>query len=105
MKLILAWGKKWQVSMTPDKTQMMEVTRRQNRQQLHLPDIKLNNNILIEQSSINILGVEVDNKLSFTGHVKNIAQNCARKLACLRRVSRYLDANGSWYCTIPRCTQ
>ena len=46
------------------------------------------------QSSVNILGVEFDNKLTFTNHVREIAKKCARKLGCVRRISYLLDSRG-----------
>lgn len=94
LKLIVAWGNRWQVSLAPEKTQAMLVSRRQDPQNLNLPGIKLDGSILLQQPSINILGVEIDNTLSFTSHVKDMATRSAKKLACVRRISHHLDVKG-----------
>ena len=44
------------------------------------------------QRKVNILGVEVNNTLSFTTHVKKTASKAVAKLNCVRRVSLLLDA-------------
>ena len=94
LQLIMSWGNRWQVSLAPQKTQMMVISRRQEAQNIHLPNIKLNGKILAQQPSINILGVEIDSTLSFTNHVRDLAARCAKKLGCIRRISHLLDARG-----------
>ena len=92
LKLIVKWGKRWQVSLAPEKTQLMIISRRTIPP--NLPNIRLENKVIEYQSSINILGIQFDNKLSFTDHVKDLAARTARKLACLRRIARFLDYKG-----------
>ncbi|XP_047471197.1 uncharacterized protein LOC125026661 [Penaeus chinensis] len=43
---------------------------------------------------INILGEQIDNHLTFTSHVKELAKYTARKLACIRRIAPLLDSKG-----------
>jgi len=92
LKSIISWGKKWQVTLAPDKTQLMVISRRPRPP--NLPNIKLDGKELDYKSSINILGIQFDQKLSFTEHVKEVAARTARKFACLRRVARFLDDKG-----------
>ena len=73
---------------------MMVISRRQDPQNIVLPNIKLDGKNLAPQPSINILGVEIDSTLSFTNHIKDLATRCAKKLACIRRISHLLDAKG-----------
>ncbi|KAG0722187.1 hypothetical protein GWK47_044984 [Chionoecetes opilio] len=46
------------------------------------------------QTSISILGVEVNSVLTFTDHIRTIARKAAWKLSCVRRVSHLLDSQG-----------
>ena len=94
LKLIVAWGKRWQVSLAPEKTQVILISRRHETPDENIPNIELENKCLAQQSSINILGVQIDNHLSFTNHVKDIATKGARKLACIRRIFYILDRKG-----------
>ena len=94
LKLIVSWGKRWQVTLAPEKTQVMLITRRHESPDNRLPSIKLEEKALPLQSSINVLGVQFDNHLTFTNHVKDIANKCGRKLACIRRAAHLLDSNG-----------
>lgn len=94
LKLINSWGRRWQVELAPEKTQVMLITRRQDTSNPNLPDIKLEGKTLAMQNSVNILGVEFDSKLTFTSHVSEIAKKCARKLACVRRIAYLLDSRG-----------
>ena len=48
----------------------------------------------MELSSITILGIRIDRKLTFSDHVVAVTSNAARKLSCIRRVSHLLDARG-----------
>ena len=91
---IAAWSSRWQVTLAPDKTQAMLISRRQDINTLPPPNIHLEGRQLQLQDSITILGVEVDSRLSFTSHAKKVAKNAAWKLSCIRRISNFLDAKG-----------
>ena len=60
----------------------------------NLPTIQLDGKDLPLQTTMHILGVQFDNHLSFTEHIKEMGRNCASKLACLRRISGLLDSRG-----------
>ena len=62
-----------------------------------LQRVKLEGKIIEYQSTVNILGVQFDSRLTFINHVKDLASRSAKKLACLRRVAGFLDYKG---CTI-----
>ena len=93
LKLISEWGEKWQVTLAPEKTQVMLISRRREPVD-SLPAIQLDGKDLPLQPTMNILGVTFDHHLSFTEHVKEIGRNCAGKLACIRRISGQLDSRG-----------
>ena len=92
LKTIISWSKKWQVTLAAEKTQLMLITRRPKP--LNAPRIVLNNENVSLQTSINILGVQFDEKLTFTEHVRELANRAAKKFACLRRVAHLLDEKG-----------
>ena len=91
---ITSWGRRWQVDLALDKTQVMLVTRRRSPPAIPIPPIHLDGLVLPLQASVTILGVEIDSSLSFTSHVKKIATKAAGRLSCVRRVSHLLDARG-----------
>ena len=93
LKLISEWGEKWQITLAPEKTQVMLISRRRESED-NMPTIKLDGKDLPLQTNMHILGVQFDHHLSFTEHVKEIGRNCASKLACLRRISGLLDSKG-----------
>ena len=43
---------------------------------------------------LNILGVEFDNKLTFSWHVENLARKASAKISVLRRMKYLLDKRG-----------
>ena len=92
LSLIVSWGKLWQLTLAPEKTQVMLISRRQEPN--NLPAIKLEGRDLPMQSTMNILGVSFDSNLSFTSYVKEVASKSARKLACIRRISNLLSSEG-----------
>ena len=93
LQSIVSWGKRWQVSLAPEKTQVMLISRRHNQPNA-APDIRLEGKKLSLQTSINILGVQFNDSLTFTNHVKEVARNAAWKLGCIRRIAYLLDARG-----------
>ena len=92
LKTITSWGRKWQVTLAAEKTQLMLISRR--AKPVGVPRIKLNNDVIPYEKSINILGVQFDEKLTFVEHVKDLASRTAKKFACLRRIAPLLDEKG-----------
>ena len=91
---IAAWGRRWQVDLAQDKTQVMLITRRRSPPAFPIPPILLDGKVLPLQSTVTILGLEIDSSLTFTSHVKSTASKAAGRLSCVRRVSHLLDARG-----------
>ena len=93
---IVSWGRRWQVTLAPEKTQLLHISRRRQAdgQPRPQPAIFLEGRRLTPQDSINILGVEFDGGLTFTSHVRRVARDASYKLGCIRRVGDVLDARG-----------
>lgn len=73
LELILAWGKRWQVTLAPEKTQLM-VTTQAHRPAGTASGITLGGRDLVRQEEIEVLGVKINRHMTFTGHVKNRAK-------------------------------
>ncbi|XP_070000716.1 uncharacterized protein [Penaeus vannamei] len=93
LQTIVVWGRRWQVDLAPEKTQVMLISRRHSPLDTPIPTILFDGRALPLQASISILGVEMNSALTFTGHVKTIARTAAWKLNCVRRIS-HLDSQG-----------
>lgn len=93
---IVSWGRRWQVTLAPEKTQLLHISRRRQaaNQPRPQPAIFLEGRRLTPQDSVSILGVEFDAGLSFTKHTKKVARDASYKLGCVRRVGGVLDARG-----------
>ena len=51
-------------------------------------------NVCLENSKEEvILGITIDNKLTFGSHIKSICQKAGQKLSALSRISPYLETN------------
>ncbi|KAG0715148.1 hypothetical protein GWK47_012632 [Chionoecetes opilio] len=94
LQTVISWGRRWQVDLAPEKTQAMLISRRQRPPDTPIPTILLGGRPVPLQTSISILGVEVNSVLTFTDHIRTIARKAAWKLSCVRRVSHLLDSQG-----------
>ncbi|KAG0716722.1 hypothetical protein GWK47_009008 [Chionoecetes opilio] len=94
LQTVISWGRRWQVDLAPEKTQAMLISRRQRPPDTPIPTILLGGRPVPLQTSISILGVEVNSVLTFTDHIRTIARKSAWKLSCVRRVSHLLDSQG-----------
>ncbi|KAG0718254.1 hypothetical protein GWK47_052787 [Chionoecetes opilio] len=91
---IASWGKRWQVTLAPDKIQAILISRRQDAVNWDQHAILLEGRKIHLQESVNILGVEFDSGLTYTSHVRKVAKDAAWKLSCIRLVAHLLDAQG-----------
>jgi len=91
LQTIVSWGRRWQVDLAPDRTQLKLISR---RQRTLIPTVLLERRALPLQASITILGVEVSDTLTFNNHLRNVAKKAARRLSCVRCISHLLDARG-----------
>ena len=71
-----------------------------NNEKCHLvissPDevsIKIGCDEIVNEKSVKLLGVTIDQKLNFSEHVTNLCQKASRKLHALARISKYMSIN------------
>ena len=57
--------------------------------------LNINNTEIETSSEVNLLGIEIDNNLSFNNHIRNLTKRAAGQLNYICRNSKYLnqDAN------------
>lgn len=67
-KRIIAYYKKWKISVNGDKTVLMFHTRRRRRQ-LPPESIELNGAVIPRSTSVKYLGFHLDNRLTFKNHI------------------------------------
>ena len=91
---IMAWGRQWQVTFAADKTQAMLISRSREDIKLLERKLRFGTDTLEIKDSINILGVEVDSRLSFQHHLETVAHRASVRVTLLRRVRHLLDAGG-----------
>ena len=51
----------------------------------------LSQQTMINSKEVDILGIKIDQKLSFHQHIKSISKNSGQKLGALLRISPYLE--------------
>ena len=58
----------------------------------HNKDVRINvqNEVIECENSVKLLGVTIDNKLNFNGHISNLCKKANQKLHALARVSRFI---------------
>ena len=66
--ILLEWFKCNEMKSNTDKCHLIMVNNQDN-------DIKIGNNIITSKTGVKLLGVTIDNKLNFNGHVDNICKN------------------------------
>ena len=85
------WADKWKVTFEPSKCKALTISRKRNPTR---EDLFFGNTKLAEKDELEILGVTIDKKLTWTKHISNIAARAGQKLGALRRVANKLDAKG-----------
>ena len=81
------------MSLNQKKTKLMLVTTRQKRQNLKssLPTLHINNMPIEEVDHHKVLGVMIDNNLSWNSHVNYLRNNISKKVYQLCRIKHFLN--------------
>lgn len=94
---LVDWGRSWRLQFAPAKTQLAFFSRRQGgwtEEQLVAP--VLCGVQLSWESSVDLLGIRLDRKLSLLQHARRAAQRLAPRLLELRRLSFSLRTVPRW---------
>jgi hypothetical protein len=88
-----SWTELNHMAVNPTKTEVMLITTRQKRQVLpsSLPPITLGNQTIKEVRHHKLLGVTIDNNLSWSEHVSTISKTISKKVFQLTRIKKFLN--------------
>ena len=85
-KTILKWFRINSLKANPGKFQFMILGKKQcNKVKLIINSIVIN-----ESNAVELLGITIDNILTFNEHINNLCRNASYKLYALRRIRKYL---------------
>ena len=87
------WTEQNHMSLHPGKTTWMLVTTRQKRQNLtvSLPTIRMHNQVIEETTSHKVLGIIIDNNLSWSNHISYLRKVTSSKVFQLSKVKHFLN--------------
>ena len=60
------------------------------RKQCNKVKLKINSNVINESDAVELLGITIDNLLTFNEHINNLCRNASYKLYALCRIRKYL---------------
>ena len=86
LKNCLDWFRVNQMVVNPDKFQLMFLGTNETSFTLCI-----NGEIIKSSLHVILLGVEIDNRLRFDSHVRQICRKANGKIHCLRRIRKYVD--------------
>ena len=85
------WADKWKVTFEPSKCKTLIISRKRNPAKL---DLYFGNTKLTGVDDLEILGVNIDNKLTWKKHISNVSSRAGQRLGALRRIAPKLDVCG-----------
>ena len=86
MQNILKWFKENSIKPNPSKFQFM-ILRKSTRQSIIL---SINNMKIRESSNVVLLGLTIDNRLTFKDHIHILCRRASFKLHALRKIRKHL---------------
>ena len=87
MREAMNWYKRNEMVANPDKFQLIFF----GLKEYHELCIDIHGNIIKMSDTVKLLGVTIDSKLNFNGHIKTICQKTKNKVRAFSRIARYLD--------------
>lgn len=87
------WTELNHMALNPNKTETIMITTRQKRQNLtdSLPPIYICNQPIREVQEHKLLGITIDNNLSWNQHIANLSKNISKKTYQLSRIKHFLN--------------
>ena len=84
---IVLWCETWGMKLNPKKTQAIIFSRSRTPYPA-FPSLKIGNETLVVKDSMEILGVILDNKLTFEKHIRSLCSSLSRTAGLLRKCNR-----------------
>ena len=90
---LIKWTELNHMSLNISKTKCMFVTTRQKRQKMHSPfaPLYIRGQKLEEVTSHKVLGVTIDNNLSWSEHVIELGKRISKRIYQLRKIKHFLN--------------
>jgi hypothetical protein len=81
------------MSLNPQKTKLMLITTRQKRQNLKtkLPPVLIDHQVVEEVDSHRVLGIQIDNNLSWKAHINSLCKTVSRQIYKLCKMKHFLN--------------
>ena len=89
---IKSWCDLWGMRLNPSKSRSLVISRSRTLFPSH-PDLVVDGDIIGNCSSLKLLGVTLDAKLSFEEHLRSVAASISQKVGLLRKCSRVYSAD------------
>jgi len=89
LSTIHRWAKTWCAHFNAAKTHVLTISRARDASEGH-PPLSLDNQILVETDCIKIVGLLLNQRLTWGTHVRKVATRCSQQLGALRRASFFL---------------
>ena len=92
---LLEWSEQNHMNLHPQKTKYLTITTRQKRQNLPAssPAIFINNDLIEEVDHHKMLGLTIDNNLSWMHHISILCKKISKCVYQLSRMKHFLDLN------------
>ena len=84
----IEWFKLNEMIVNPDKFQAIIVKKNTNIKDSY--PLKINDQIINSESSVKLLGIEIDNKLSFDKHISTLCKKASNQLNAIGRIQNYM---------------
>jgi len=85
------WFKSNQMIANPDKFKAIIITK--NGSDTSGIELKINGEIIHTQKEVTLVGVTIDNKLSFAPHISKICKTAANQLNSIKRLNKHFNAD------------
>eukprot|EP00745_Piridium_sociabile_P033008 TRINITY_DN5647_c0_g1_i9.p1 TRINITY_DN5647_c0_g1~~TRINITY_DN5647_c0_g1_i9.p1 ORF type:complete len:921 (+),score=13.12 TRINITY_DN5647_c0_g1_i9:226-2988(+) len=92
---LINWTELNHMSLNDKKTKLMLITSRQKRQNITfgMPPIHIGNKQIDEVDNHKVLGVTIDNNLSWSPHIDVLSKRVSQKVFQLSKIKKFLDVN------------
>ena len=88
-EVITDWFKKNQMIVNPDKFQVIIIDKKKGDHTNE--NVVIDNKQIKTVSSVELLGIQLDDKLNFSPHISNICKSAANQLNALIRLQKFLS--------------